>query len=200
MAREWACPALESTDMSGNDNTSMDISSLGIVPVAHVWIVPLAIVLFAFSVFLLSQSVVFMRWVTRDVPLAPSPWAGLGLSVIVVPTEFIFFYVTWLQSSFPSISDAIDSTGADLRETGFFLLIALFPFRNPSAFSQALLVGSTFLGLMSMYKFIIAGALARQADPVSSPWRGSALFLVGAIVFNLLQLAGSFASIVGFFR
>lgn len=153
------------------------------------WNVPIALGLWAVSVFLLLQSVAFLRWVTKADDDAPNPRAGVNLAWIVAGLILIFFYIPWFFNRY-----------AKPDTFALFAGLLAFPLRGPESFSQALLLSSLPIGALAAFKFMIAASLARSPTARASALTRSPITILAAGLFTLLQIAGSVASLLSLFR
>ena len=171
------------------------IHSSGMPPLPPAWHLPVSLGLWAVSIFLLLQSVAYLRWATKGEVDAPNPRAGVILGWSLTAAILSIFYFNsktfeWL--SYEPITD---------RFPGHFALgLVTFPFKESEALSQALLFSSLPTGALAVVKFVMAAAFERSDQGASSPLGRSPLVLVSASLFTLLQLAGSIASLLAFFH
>jgi hypothetical protein len=170
------------------------------LPASPIWYLPVALGLWAVSIFLLLQGAAFLKWATKGDDDAPDPRAGIKLAWALTAGILLFFYV---QSSWFDGIVAINVNRNQSNSTwlaGLIIGLVLFPFKEPEAFSQALLFSSLPIGILATFKFLMAASLVRSTEPTSSALTRSPLSLLTAGLFTLLQLAGSIASLMALFR
>jgi hypothetical protein len=162
------------------------------------WHVPLALGLWVVSIFLLLQGVAFLKWATREEGEAPNPRGGIRLAWSLTVVLVLFFYFNSDLSS-RAVEELIRST-SDASLFIFVWRFISFPFKEPDKFSLALLSASLPIGVFAALKFGIAFFFVRSAPSLPSSPKRSPLWLLVVCVFNFLQLAGSFATLIEFFR
>jgi hypothetical protein len=157
-------------------------------PPAPIWHLPVAISLWAVSIFLVLQAAADLKWATKDEADAPDHRAGIALAWVLTASIILLFYLNDINYDSP-------------QDPFLYLLrLATLPFRKPEAFSEALLFSSLPIGILAAFKFSMGASLVRSVPTTPSALTRSPQALLAAGLFTLLQLAGSIASLIALFR
>jgi hypothetical protein len=163
--------------------------------VPPLWHLPVAVCLWTLSIFLLLQSIAYLKWAAKGDDDAPDPRAGITLAWGLTAGIMLFFFFNslifhdlWFERFHEGWLGAV------------LLGLVIFPFKESEAFSQALLFSSLPIGILAAFKFLMTGSLVRSAQATPSALSRSPFALLAAGLFTLLQLAGSVASLIALFR
>ena len=168
--------------------------SVGVpLPVASqliAWHFPVALSLWTLSLFLLMQgSAVYKR---EDG--SKKPRIGMILAYSLTGIMLVYFYFLT-----ETAKRALEYTDIQVYLSELLYGFVQIPFKETEALSQALLFSSVPIGIMAIIEILRTPFLVRSTEDVSIP-RRTPLWILVVSVFNLLQLAGSIATLIAFFR
>jgi hypothetical protein len=153
------------------------------------WFLLLGIAWFGIAVFLLNQGVAFQRWATSSDEQAPNPRSGVQSAWIISIIIIALWALYWL-----------------VYNKDFIRLYGLLPallgdlFNDPREFAQLPILASITPTAVALFKFLLSASAMRGTFGSSgSITRSPAPGLVAAL-FSAVNLAGSIATLITFFR
>lgn len=143
----------------------------------------LAIIFWAFSMFLWSESERFQRWLAKDVKDAPDPSSGFGIIAVLTVSIGLLGYGHWY------------SQNPEFNDVGYFLSSIL---QQPKAYAPLVFLMGLVPAAVAFVKYLMAIPLALVAadgaDQTSKVKRSPGIAMIGAAA-SAVNLVGSIITI-----